>query len=121
MPTALDQYRAAKSDYLKLRTQARKELIARFHELANDLLRIQAELLEDLGWIATRRVDGTPTGICLPVDIPSFTYIEPWRRITPQGHSPLMPLDKYEGEVIDTMIRLSNQVKANESMNKLLR
>ena len=49
MPTALDQYRSAKADYLKLRSQAKKELIARFHELANDLLRIQSELLEDFG------------------------------------------------------------------------
>ena len=49
VPTALDQYRSAKSDYLKLRSQARKELISRFHELANELLRIQGELLEDFG------------------------------------------------------------------------
>lgn len=49
MPSALDQYRSAKSDYLKLRTQARKELISRFHELANELLRVQSELLEDFG------------------------------------------------------------------------
>lgn len=49
MPSALEQYRSAKSDYLKLRTQARKELISRFHELANELLRIQGELLEDFG------------------------------------------------------------------------
>lgn len=49
LPSALDQYRSAKSDYLKLRSQARKELISRFHELANELLRIQGELLEDFG------------------------------------------------------------------------
>jgi hypothetical protein len=49
MSTNLDQYRAAKADYLKLRNQAKKELIARFHELANELLSIQRELLEDFG------------------------------------------------------------------------
>ena len=49
MPTNLDQYRAAKADYLKLRNQAKKELIARFNELANELLGIQRELLEDFG------------------------------------------------------------------------
>jgi uncharacterized coiled-coil DUF342 family protein len=49
MTTSLDQYRAAKADYLKLRNQAKKELIARFNELANELLSIQRELLEDFG------------------------------------------------------------------------
>jgi chromosome segregation ATPase len=49
MPTSLDQYRAAKADYLKLRNQAKKELIARFNELANELLSIQRELAEDFG------------------------------------------------------------------------
>ena len=49
MSTSLDQYRAAKADYLKLRNQAKKELIARFNELANELLGIQRELLEDFG------------------------------------------------------------------------
>jgi hypothetical protein len=49
MPTTLEQYRAAKADYLKYRNQARKELIARFNELANELLRIQQELLDDFG------------------------------------------------------------------------
>ena len=49
MSTNLDQYRAAKADYLKLRNQAKKELIARFNELANEMLSIQRELLEDFG------------------------------------------------------------------------
>lgn len=49
MSTSLDQYRSAKADYLKLRNQAKKELIARFNELANEMLSIQRELLEDFG------------------------------------------------------------------------
>ncbi len=49
MPTTIDQYREAKSQYLKLRNQAKKELIARFHELSGELVRIQRELLEDFG------------------------------------------------------------------------
>jgi hypothetical protein len=49
MSTNLDQYRAAKADYQKLRNQAKKELIARFNELANEMLSIQRELLEDFG------------------------------------------------------------------------
>ncbi len=49
MPTTLDQYREAKSSYLKLKNQAKKELIARFNELASEMLQIQRELLEDFG------------------------------------------------------------------------
>ncbi len=46
---AIEQYRQAKSDYLRLRNQAKKELIARFHQAANELFQIQRELLEDFG------------------------------------------------------------------------
>jgi hypothetical protein len=49
MSTTIDQYREAKSSYLKLRNQAKKELIARFNELATELLQLQRELLEDFG------------------------------------------------------------------------
>lgn len=49
MATTIDQYREAKNQYLKLRNQAKKELIARFHELSGELLRIQRELQEDFG------------------------------------------------------------------------
>jgi hypothetical protein len=49
MSTTIDQYREAKNNYLKLRNQAKKELIARFNELAGELLHLQRELLEDFG------------------------------------------------------------------------
>jgi len=49
MSTTLDQYRDAKNSYLKLKSQAKKELLARFHELGNELLQVQRELLEDFG------------------------------------------------------------------------
>jgi hypothetical protein len=49
MSTTLEQYRDAKNSYLKLRNQAKKELVARFHALASELLQIQKELLEDFG------------------------------------------------------------------------
>jgi hypothetical protein len=49
MATTIDQYREAKQNYLKLRTQAKKELVARFHQLAGELLQVQRELLEDFG------------------------------------------------------------------------
>lgn len=49
MSTTLNQYREAKQNWLKLRSQAKKELVARFHEVAAELLQIQKELLEDFG------------------------------------------------------------------------
>lgn len=49
MPTTLDQYREAKNSYLKLKNQAKKELIAHFHALASEMLQVQRELLEDFG------------------------------------------------------------------------
>jgi hypothetical protein len=47
--TTIEQYREAKSQYLKLRNQAKKELIGRFNALASELLQVQRELLEDFG------------------------------------------------------------------------
>ena len=47
--TTIAQYREAKSQYLKLKNQAKKELIARFNTLAGELLQVQRELLEDFG------------------------------------------------------------------------
>ncbi|MBV9676616.1 MAG: hypothetical protein JO185_09790 [Acidobacteriaceae bacterium] len=51
MPVSLtiDQYRDAKTTYEKLRNQAKKELITRYQELANELLLVQQELREDFG------------------------------------------------------------------------
>jgi hypothetical protein len=49
MSPTLDAYREAKSNYLKLRNQAKKELLSRFHELGNELIAVQRELLEDFG------------------------------------------------------------------------
>lgn len=49
MANTLEQYRQAKQDILKLHGAAKKELIARFHELANELLVIQRELREEFG------------------------------------------------------------------------
>ena len=45
----IEEYREAKTTYFKLRNQAKKELIARFHEVAQELLQLQRELLEDFG------------------------------------------------------------------------
>jgi hypothetical protein len=47
--TTIEQYREAKNQYLKLKSQAKKELVARFNALASELLQVQRELLEDFG------------------------------------------------------------------------
>jgi uncharacterized coiled-coil DUF342 family protein len=49
MSNTIEQYREAKSQYLKLKNQAKKDLLARFHALSNELLQVQRELLEDFG------------------------------------------------------------------------
>ena len=49
MSNTIEQYREAKTSYLKLKNQAKKELIARFNELAGELLQVQRELREDFG------------------------------------------------------------------------
>ena len=49
MSSTIDQYRDAKTHYLKLRAEAKKDLLRRFQELANEILLIQRELLEDFG------------------------------------------------------------------------
>src|ERR1700761_981756 len=49
MSTTLEQYREAKTQYLKLRNQAKKDLVTRFHALSTELLQVQRELLEDFG------------------------------------------------------------------------
>jgi len=49
MSTTIEQYREAKAQYLKLRNQAKKDLVTRFHALSNELLQVQSELLEDFG------------------------------------------------------------------------
>lgn len=36
-----------------------------------------AEVLEELGWIATRTSMGKTTGICLPNDISRFVHVSP--------------------------------------------
>jgi len=47
MTTTLAQYRQAKQDISKLHGAAKKELIARFNDLGNELLQIQRELRDE--------------------------------------------------------------------------
>jgi len=70
MTNTIDQYREAKATYEKLHNQAKKELIARFNQLANELLQIQRELKEDFGHkviIPTKgKVTARPVKVALP-------------------------------------------------------
>jgi hypothetical protein len=49
MSNRINEYREAKDTYFRLRNQAKKELIARFNEVAQELFQLQRELLEDFG------------------------------------------------------------------------
>ena len=49
--TTIEQYREAKNHYLKLKNQAKKELVARFNALA-------AELLQELCALALNKHSG---------------------------------------------------------------
>jgi hypothetical protein len=70
MTNTIDQYREAKATYEKLHNQAKKELIARFNQLANELLQIQRELKEDFGHkviIPTKgKVSARPVKVAAP-------------------------------------------------------
>ncbi|ORY28003.1 Rapamycin-insensitive companion of mTOR, middle domain-domain-containing protein [Naematelia encephala] len=82
--------------------------------------RMGAELLEELGWIATRTPLGLTTGLCLPSDISRFAYIEPWTRPElPPGRPSLPKLTGLEGEIMTFIANLSNYVLAAGAMNNL--
>ncbi len=60
MPNTIDQYREAKAAYQRLHNQAKKELIARFNQLAAELFQIQKELKDDFGHKVTIPTKGKP-------------------------------------------------------------
>jgi len=86
--SSLDLYREAKSMYLKLQAQAKKELIARFHALANELLQVQAELKMDFGvklTIPSKPKTGKPVIVQAnpqPEAAPSPKIVELEKRLT---------------------------------------
>ena len=72
MSSTIDQYRDAKSQYLKLRAEAKKDLLRRFQELANELLIIQRELAEDFDHKVAMPVKGKkPKKMAQPAPAPS--------------------------------------------------
>ena len=80
MPSTLDQYREAKQSWMKLRNQAKKELITRFHEVAAELHQIQRELLEDFGEkvvLPTKPKKSTPKKASAPAPAPVAPPVSP--------------------------------------------
>ena len=81
MATTIDQYREAKATYEKLHSQAKKDLLARFQELANELLQIQKELKDDFGTKvaipAKRRVMRRPTKVAVKSTPPRAAVSNP--------------------------------------------
>lgn len=78
MQNTIEQYREAKAAYQKLHNQAKKELIARFHQLASELLLIQKELKEDFGHkiaIPTKGKVAKPAAkpVVTPAPVPAAT------------------------------------------------
>jgi hypothetical protein len=61
MPNTIDQYREAKAAYLKLQAQAKKDLLARFHELGAEIRQVQRELRDDFGMKVTFNPKGAKT------------------------------------------------------------
>jgi hypothetical protein len=70
MSTTIDQYRDAKAQYLKLRAEAKKDLLRRFQELANELLLIQRELIEDFDHKVSMPVKGKKPKKAAPAPAP---------------------------------------------------
>ncbi|MBM3759926.1 MAG: hypothetical protein FJW36_06725 [Acidobacteria bacterium] len=84
MSSTLDQYREAKQNWLKLRNQAKKELIARFHEVSAELQQIQRELLEDFGekvTIAAKPKKAMAKKVAAPVAVAPAPVVE--KKLTP--------------------------------------
>jgi hypothetical protein len=80
MSSTLDQYREAKQNWLKLRNQAKKELISRFHEVSAELQQIQRELLEDFGekvTIAVKPKKASAKKSAAPVAAPAAAPVSP--------------------------------------------
>jgi hypothetical protein len=100
MSSTIDQYRDAKSHYLKLRAEAKKDLLRRFQELANELLLIQRELLEDFGHKVTLPSKSKkPKKVAAPAPAPVKAKAE---SISPKEAAIHKLLDKNRKKLADT-------------------
>ncbi|TDL23281.1 hypothetical protein BD410DRAFT_858667 [Rickenella mellea] len=81
-----------------------------------------AEILDDYGWGATLSPLGSPTGLCIPIDVERFVSIPPWK--TPSfGEEDtrrlVLPTQQAEVEVMTAIHNLANTVIANAASRSL--
>ncbi|EMD39883.1 hypothetical protein CERSUDRAFT_112137 [Gelatoporia subvermispora B] len=83
-----------------------------------------AEILDDYHWEATLSPLGLPTGLCVPLDVESFTSLPPWECVSNEGANStrLKPAEtEQEAEVMTAIYNLANTVIANAASRSLAR
>ncbi|OCH89904.1 hypothetical protein OBBRIDRAFT_793801 [Obba rivulosa] len=83
-----------------------------------------AEILDDYQWEATLSPLGLPTGLCVPLDVESFTSVPPWECISNEGADSTRlkaPETEQESEVMTAIYNLANTVIANAASRSLAR
>jgi len=81
-----------------------------------------AEILDDYQWEATLSPLGTPTGLCMPVDVEKFMSMPSWKpppMPDDSGSRLLPPTTQTELEVITAIQNLGNTVIANAASRSL--
>jgi hypothetical protein len=108
MSSTIEQYREAKNNYLKLKNQAKKQLVTRFNELANELLQLQRELLEDFGHKVTIPTKPKKTSASKPVSKPVAKEEKsaPAKTAPPPPSPKLLELQKLLGREKNKLTRL---------------
>ncbi|KAF7288523.1 hypothetical protein HMN09_01381300 [Mycena chlorophos] len=82
-----------------------------------------AEILDDYRWEATLSPLGSPTGLCIPVDVDIFISLPPWQQTSfDKAESRLIPpTSQTELDVITAIHNLANTVIANAASRSLAR
>ncbi|CAE6461428.1 unnamed protein product [Rhizoctonia solani] len=81
-----------------------------------------AEVLDEYEWEATVTPLGFTTGLCLPMDIEKFLYINPWEPYSDDSRRGLKPpSDPMEREILKSINNLSNTVIQNQASRILSR
>ncbi|KAG8763716.1 hypothetical protein FRC11_013592 [Ceratobasidium sp. 423] len=81
-----------------------------------------AEVLDEYEWEATVTPLGFTTGLCLPMDIEKFLYINPWESYNDDSRKGLKPpSDPMEREILKAINNLSNTVIQNQASRILSR
>ena len=117
MSPTLDAYREAKSNYLKLRNQAKKELLSRFHELGNELIAVQRELLEDFGEKVSLPTKATAKkGTKVAAKAPAAAKNAPVETVSAEGTAKVTALRKQLDKQKQKMAELQAAGKPTKSL-----